>query len=88
MFEIYKTSRATRVLERVRAVFMGLLLFFPAFLLSLPITMIWAKHLYAGEAQGPLGGFGISFLFGIVVAALGSAYLVHRVNRNVSGTER
>lgn len=88
MFEIYKTSTATRVWERVRAVFMGLLLFFPAFLLSLPITMMRAKHLWAGEAQAPLGGIGISFWFGIFVAVLSCAYLVHRVNRNVRGTER
>ena len=66
----------------------GSTLFFPAFVLSLPVTMIWAKHLYAGDAQGPLGGIGISFLFGIAIAVLGSIHRVRKVNCQLRDTKR
>jgi hypothetical protein len=44
---------------------------FPAFFLSLLITIPWSKHYWAGEGQAVLGGTAISFYFGIALRHCG-----------------
>ena len=64
---------------RVRAVTTGVLFFFPGFLLSLFVTVPWAKHYWAGEAQAVLGAFWPSVIIGLFAAIICSVWLLKRV---------
>jgi hypothetical protein len=59
------------MLARVRAIILGIACLFPAFFVSLLITIPWSKHYWAGDGQAVLGGLAISFDFGIVSARCG-----------------
>ena len=82
MFALSESKNtSTRLwLARVRAIVTGLLFFFPAFLISLFVTIPWASHHWAGEAQTSLGAFGPSFWIGIAAALVCTVYLLRKVN--------
>jgi hypothetical protein len=67
----------------LKAMMLGFLCFFPAFFLSLLITIPWSKHYWAGDGQAVLGGLAVSFYFGIAFAITASIYMLRRmISRN------
>lgn len=61
----------------------GIGAFVIGFLLSLPLTILWARNYYAGEPQAPLAGFVVSFYIGLAVGAVGAIFkpLLKRIPR-------
>jgi hypothetical protein len=82
-----KSTQTRLWLARIRAVAIGILFFFPAFALSLVLTVPWANHHWAGEAQSSLGAIGPSFWTGVVVALVCWIWRLKRVNRE-HGTDQ
>ncbi len=80
-FHMEDGTRPSLLGRRIRAVITGLAFFFPGFLFSFPITCTWAKHYYAGEAQGPLGAIFPSFTIGVLSAIGCTIYLLGKANR-------
>ncbi len=76
-----KSTRRGLWLARMRAILMGVLAFVPAFFLSLVVTVPWAKHHWAGEAQGVLGAIGPSFWIGVAAVVLCCFYLLRKANK-------
>jgi len=66
----------------LRGLVLGVACFFPAFFLSLLITIPWSKHYWAGEGQAVLGGMAISFYFGIACAVAAAVYMLRRAIRS------
>jgi nitrate reductase gamma subunit len=67
----------------LKATMFGILCFFPAFFLSLLVTIPWSKHYWAGEGQAVLGGLAVSFYFGIAFAIAALIYMLRRmISRN------
>jgi hypothetical protein len=60
------------------AIARGLLFFVPGVLLSLPITIPWSKHYWAGDGQAVLGGMMVSVYIGIISAVGGCIYMIQR----------
>ena len=58
-----------------RAIATGLACFFPG---SLFLTIPWANHHWAGEAQATLGAIYPSFIIGILSAIAGTIYLFRK----------
>ncbi|MGC2183598.1 MAG: hypothetical protein WA637_09985 [Terriglobales bacterium] len=67
--------------RRLRAVITGVAFFFPGFLFSLPVTGAFAKHYYAGEAQGVLAALPFSFVIGVVSAFACTTYLLCKTSQ-------
>jgi hypothetical protein len=75
------TERHSLVWARLLAIIKGTACFVPAFLLSLPFTVMWVKHRYwAGEPQAALVAIFPSFVIGVIAAILRSIYLLMDVN--------
>jgi hypothetical protein len=51
------SGRSTASKPWVRALVLGAGFFFPGFVFSLPLTLLWANHHWAGEAQSDLPAF-------------------------------
>ena len=54
----------------MRPLLLGIGFFFPGFIFSLPITMIWANYRRGCEAQSGSNGIEISFYIGIAAAVI------------------
>ena len=63
------------------AITLGVGCFFLALFLSLPVTIPWSKHYWAGDGQAVLGGMGVSFMFGIASAAAAASYMMRRATQ-------
>jgi hypothetical protein len=57
---------------------LGIGFFFPAFVFSIPFTMIWASYEWPGDGQASLGAMVVSFCIGIVGAVICCIVLVKR----------
>jgi len=64
-----------------KATGLGIACVFPAFFLSLLITIPWSKHFGAGKAQAVLGGLALSFYFGIAFGIAAAVYILRRAIR-------
>ena len=64
------SGKSTTSKPWVRALIVGTGFFFPGFVFSLPLTMFWANHRWAGEAQSELPAFEASFYIGIVASLI------------------
>ena len=62
----------------LKAIGLGIACFFPAFFVSLLITIPWSKHYWAGEGQAVLGGLALSFYFGIAFGIAAAVYMLRR----------
>jgi hypothetical protein len=72
----------------LKAIGLGIACFFPAFFLSLLITIPWSKHYWAGESQAVLGGLALSFYFGIASGIIAAVYILRRTMRSNRKPER
>jgi hypothetical protein len=66
MFENVESAKPERhwlLWAGLKAIGLGIACFFPAFFLSLLITIPWSKHYWAGEGQAGAGRFGAQLLF-------------------------
>jgi hypothetical protein len=64
------SGRNTASKPWLRAVVLGAGFFFPGFVFSLPLTLFWANHHWAGEAQSELPALEVSFYIGIAAALI------------------
>jgi spore maturation protein SpmA len=60
------------------SVVVGLLFFFPSFLFSLPVTIIWARYTWPGDGQDVFGAIVVSFYIGIIGAIVCCAVLLRK----------
>jgi hypothetical protein len=74
------TKPRSMLRARFRAIFTGIAFFFPAFIISLPVTVTWANHHWAGEAQASLGAIYPSFVIGVLAAIWCTIHLLGKVN--------
>lgn len=65
---------------RTRAVLMGIVIFFAAFFLSLPLTVTWARRHWPGDGQAVLGAFWPSVGIAAISAICCSIYLLMKAN--------
>lgn len=85
MFENIDSSKAGShwlLWGGLKAIGLGIACFFPAFFLSLLITIPWSKHYWAGDGQAVLGGLGLSFYFGIATGIAVAVYTLRRTIRS------
>ena len=68
----------------LKGILLGVGVFFGAFFLSLPITIPWSKHFWAGDGQAVLGGIGVSVLFAIASAISAAIYVLRRATQSKS----
>src|SRR6266478_3055414 len=66
--------------RRTRAVISGIVFFFPAFLLSLPLTVTWARRQWPGDGQAVSGAFWPSVGIALISAFCRCIYLLMKVN--------
>ena len=86
---IFRARHSTPALQKdkpllsrqIRAVAIGASFFFPAFLLSLPVTVTWARHEWPGDGQAVLGAFWPSVAIAVISAIGCCVYKLMRVNR-------
>ena len=76
------SGRNTASKQWVRALVLGAGFFFPGFVFSLPLTLLWANHHWAGEAQSELPAFEVSFYIGIAASLICFITLLNRKPRN------
>lgn len=77
-----KPERHWLLWTSLKAIGLGIACFFPAFFLSLLITIPWSKHYWAGDGQAVLGGLALSFYFGIASGIAGAVYILRRAIRS------
>jgi nitrate reductase gamma subunit len=85
MFENVESAKPERhwlLWAGLKAIGFGIACFFPAFFLSLLITIPWSKHYWAGEGQAVLGGLVLSFYFGIASGIATAIYVLRRTIRS------
>jgi hypothetical protein len=82
MVDSAKPERHWLLWACLKAIGLGIACFFLASLLSLPITIPWSKHYWAGEAQAALGGLALSFYFGIASGITAAVYILGRTMRS------
>jgi hypothetical protein len=68
----------------VRPVLLGIGFFFPGFVFSLPLTVLWARHRWPGDGQNYLAAMEASFYVGVAAAIICCAVLFKK--RNVRRT--
>jgi len=78
--QVLRTSPRSLVWEYLKGAILGILRFSPGFFCSLPVTCMWARQRYAGEAQGVLAAFFPSFWIGVFFAVAGVIYQFMKVS--------
>jgi hypothetical protein len=53
-----------------RSVLLGIGVFFPGFLFSLPLTILWANHTWPGDGQSVFSAIEVSVYVGLAAAAI------------------
>ena len=61
-----------------KPVLLGIGFFFPAFLFSLPLTLLWARYTWPGDGQSPLAAMEVSCYVGVAAAAVCCVVLLKR----------
>jgi uncharacterized membrane protein YidH (DUF202 family) len=72
------TGRNSRSTSWVRPIILGILFFFPGFVFSMPLTMIWANHKWPGEGLTGLAAMEVSFYIGIAAAIICTIVLLKK----------
>jgi hypothetical protein len=62
----------------VRPALVGIGCFFPGFVFSLPLTVLWARHTWPGDGQSSLAAMEASCYAGIVAAVVCCAVLLRK----------
>lgn len=76
----YSTSKPSLVWLFLKAIAGGVFGFFLGFFLSLFVTVPWANHHWAGEAQASLGALWPSLWIGVLSAVAGAIILLMKAN--------
>lgn len=64
----------------VRPILLGIGSFFPGFIFSLPLTVVWASHTRPGDGQSGLAAMEVSFYIGGAVAIICGVVLLKKRN--------
>jgi hypothetical protein len=78
------SGRSDRSNSWVRPVLLGSGFFFPGFVFSLPLTLLWARHTWPGDGQSVLAALEVSFYIGLAAATTCCVVLLKK--RNVPPT--
>ena len=78
------TSRSGRSMSRVRPTLLGIGCFFPGFVFSLPVTVLWARHTWPGDGQSVLAAMEVSFYIGVATAIIACIVLLKKRAPRVS----
>jgi hypothetical protein len=78
------TGRNVQSNSWVRPILLGIGFFFPGFVFSFPLTMLWAGHTWPGDNQNDIVAFKVSFCIGISAAIICCIVLLR--NRNIRRT--
>jgi len=62
----------------MRPMLVGIGCFFPAFLFSLPLTVVWARFTWPGDGQAGLAAIPMSLEIGMAAAVFGCAALLKK----------
>jgi hypothetical protein len=62
----------------LRPALLGIGCFFPAVLLSLPLTILWARHTWPGDGQKYFAALQVSLCIGLAAAIVGCAVLLKK----------
>lgn len=74
------SGRSERSTRWVRPVLLGIGSFFPGFVFSLPLTVLWADHTWPGDGQSYLAAIEVSCYAGVAVAIICTAVLLKKRN--------
>ena len=72
------SGKAPLIDDSFRTLLLGAGCFFPGFVFSLPLTLFWAEHHWAGKAQSSLPAMEVSVYVGISAAVVGCIVLFKR----------
>jgi hypothetical protein len=64
--------------EWVRPVLVGIGCFFPGFVFSLPLTVLWARHTWPGDGQSYLAAMEVSCYVGVLAAVVCCVVLLRK----------
>jgi hypothetical protein len=64
------SGRSGRSSSWVRPVLLGIGFFFPGFVFSLPLTLLWARHTWPGDGHSYLTAMEVSFYIGFGAAII------------------
>lgn len=59
------TGRSSSGITWIRALLIGIGCFFPGFIFSMPLTVLWAQHTWPGDGQSVFAAAEVSFYVGI-----------------------
>ena len=62
----------------VRPILLGTAFFFPGFIFSLPLTVVWARHTWPGDGQSVFAAMEASFYIGIAAAIIVCGVLLRK----------
>lgn len=68
----------------LRAILIGIGFFFPGFVFSLPLTVLWARHTWPGDGQSGLAAMEVSVYIGIAAAITCCVALLTRRKRQTT----
>jgi uncharacterized membrane protein YidH (DUF202 family) len=54
----------------VQSLLLGVGFFFPAFIFSMPLTLVWANYTWPGDGQSAFAALPVSFCIGIAAAVI------------------
>jgi hypothetical protein len=76
------SGRSSPITSWLRSIVVGVLFFFPGFMFSLPITILWAEYTWPGDGQSWFAAMMVSFYIGIAAAILCCIVLLLRSRRD------
>jgi hypothetical protein len=68
------SGKSERSAGWAKPVFLGIGSFFPGFVFSLPLTVVWARHTWPGDGQSYLAAMEVSCYVGVAVAIVVAQY--------------
>jgi hypothetical protein len=71
-------GRSDRSTSRPRPILLGIGCFFPGFVFSLPVTVLWAHHTWPGDAQSVFAAMEVSFYIGVAAAIVACIVLLKK----------
>jgi hypothetical protein len=71
-------GRSTGRSSWVRPVLLGIGCFFPGFVFSMPLTLLWARHTWPGDGQSYLAAMEVSCYVGVGAAIICSILLMKK----------
>jgi uncharacterized membrane protein YidH (DUF202 family) len=72
------SGRSTESSSRVRPILLGIGCFFPGFVFSMPLALLWARHTWPGDGQSYLAAMEVSCYVGVGATIICSILLAKK----------